>query len=138
MRKARISCECARESQVPSRLATTICTTTFVALIAFDCLASGTGFFYLKDAPIAHMTEPDFAIAVPVVRNALDQGSEGSTYRWENPVTGASGSITPRGRFSRNAMACRAADFTISAGGRSSASSWKLCNTADGWKVVDE
>jgi surface antigen len=97
----------------------------------------GTGFFALTDAPVASMTDDDFAIAVPVVGDALERGRDGTTYRWANPASGASGSITPTAAFVRNDFACRSADFAIADGGRTRTSAWTLCNAADGWKVLD-
>ena len=92
---------------------------------------------FARDAPISRMTEEDFRIAGEVIRKALDEGQQGRPYEWKNPATGASGSITPGASFERGGIPCRAARFTIAAGGKSNASAWNLCKTSEGWKVTE-
>lgn len=92
---------------------------------------------FARDAPITRMTQEDFRIAGEVIRKALDEGQPGHPYEWKNPATGASGSITPGAAFERGGMPCRAARFTIAAGGKSNASAWNLCRTPEGWKVAE-
>jgi len=92
---------------------------------------------FARDAPITRMTQEDFRIAGEVIRKALDEGQPGRPYEWKNPATGASGSITPGASFERGGMPCRAARFTIAAGGKNSASAWNLCRTPEGWKVAE-
>ena len=106
------------------------------ALSALPARAINEGLF-ARDAPISRMTEEDFRIAGEVIRKALDGGQQGHSYEWKNPATGASGSITPGASFERDGMQCRAARFNIAAGGKSSASSWNLCRTPEGWKVAE-
>ena len=92
---------------------------------------------FARDAPISRMTAEDFRVAGEVIRKALDEGQQGRSYEWKNPATGASGSITPGASFERGGMPCRAARFTIAAGGKNSASAWNLCRTPEGWKVAE-
>ena len=92
---------------------------------------------FARDAPISRMTEEDFRIAGEVIRKALDEGQQGRPYEWKNPATGASGSITPGASFERGGIPCRAARFTIAAGGKTSTSAWNLCRTSEGWKVAE-
>ncbi len=72
-----------------------------------------------------------------MIRKALDEGQQGRSYEWKNPATGASGSITPGASFERGGMPCRAARFSIAAGGKNSTSAWNLCRTPEGWKVAE-
>ena len=92
--------------------------------------------FWLE-LPSTYMTEQDRKIAIDKINRALDGGNDGQTYRWENPATGASGSVTPKSSFTRDGARCRSADFSTTAGGRKNASTWKLCKVGDGWKIVD-
>ncbi len=92
---------------------------------------------FAKDAPVSKMTADDFKIANDVFRKALDEGKDGQPYEWKNPATKASGTITPLASFEKNGMQCRGADFTSSAQGKKGRSSWNLCKTKDGWKVLD-
>jgi len=89
------------------------------------------------EVPVTYMNEQDRKIAIERINGALDGGNDGETYRWENPATGASGSVTPKGSFTRDGARCRSADFSTTAGGRKNASTWKLCKVGDGWKIVD-
>jgi len=112
----------------------------FCALLLLGVAAPGNGYdgYWLKDAPVSRMTKQDFDIANPVVHRALDEGQEGQVYEWNNPGTGASGSVKLlSGRFPRKDMTCRRAQFTVSAGGLSNVSTWMLCKLPEGWKAVD-
>jgi surface antigen len=119
-----------------SRLRSTFIAVAVAAAAALPARAINEGLF-ARDAPITRMTEEDFRIAGEVIRKALDEGQQGRPYAWKNPATGASGSITPGASFKRGGMPCRAAHFTIAAGGKSNASAWNLCRTSDGWKVAE-
>ncbi len=101
-------------------------------------LASAAEGYFLKDAPVSRMTKDDFQIANGVIRSALEEGRDGEAYAWENPATGASGSVTPRTAFVRDGKTCRRAQFAVSAGGLKNVSSWTLCKLPDGWKAVDD
>jgi surface antigen len=92
---------------------------------------------FYSQLPSAHMTKEDAAIARKAINSALDDGENGNTYRWENPSTGANGSLKVKSTFSRDGMTCRDVDFAAAAKGRKNAGPWKVCKTADGWKVVD-
>jgi surface antigen len=108
-----------------------------VAALSFSpsCLAAYKDFF--SGLPATHMTNEDFTIARKAINGALDDGQVGNTYRWENPGTGANGSVTLKKTFSRDGMSCKNVDFVVSAKGRKNAGPWNVCKTADGWKVVD-
>ena len=106
-----------------------------LAGIAGPCAA--VEYFY-KDLPVARMTDDDFKLATPVIRRALDEGAEGQTHSWENPATGASGSIKLRSPpFTRKGTTCRRAEFMTSAGGLRNVSAWTLCKLPEGWKAVE-
>lgn len=111
-----------------------------VALLLLFVIAPGMAHaqYWLKNAPVSRLTKQDFDIANPVVYRALDEGKEGQVYDWNNPGTGASGSVKLMSDpFSRENMMCRRAQFTIAAGGSSSVSTWMLCKLPEGWKFVD-
>lgn len=107
-----------------------------LGLAATSATAADRAFW--SEMPATYMTEQDRRIAIERINTALDDGKEGETYRWENPTTGASGSVTPKGSFSRSGARCRSADVSTTAGGRRNASTWKLCKLNDGWKIVDD
>jgi surface antigen len=98
-------------------------------------LAAARAFW--TELPISYMNEQDKKIAIERINSALDSGKDGETYRWENPATGAAGSVIPKAQFKRDGNRCRSANFATTAGGRKNASTWKLCKFGDGWKIVD-
>ena len=108
-----------------------------LVLIVAPSITQGAARAFWTELPISHMNEQDKKIAIERINSALDSGKDGETYRWENPATGASGSVTPKGSFTRDGARCRSADFSTTAGGRKNASTWKLCKVGDGWKIVD-
>jgi surface antigen len=112
---------------------------SLAALIAAcaSCWAAES-MYWQSNAPVGKMKEEDFKIANAVIQKALDEGKDGQTFKWENPATGASGSITPRKAFERNGTTCRKAKFFVSAGGLKNDSRWTLCKVPEGWKVADD
>ena len=106
-----------------------------VAGASSACFAQALDFY--KDLPASHMNDEDRRVARSAIASALEGGQDGATYRWENLATGASGSVMPKRSFSRNGMPCRSAEFFVSAGGRQNVSTWNVCKTDQGWKVVD-
>jgi surface antigen len=86
--------------------------------------------------PMSHLTKADIDIARAKFRSALETGADGNTHTWANAQTQASGTITPTKTFTMKGMRCRSADFTTYAGGERGASTWTLCKTKDGWKIV--
>ncbi|HVO89299.1 MAG TPA: RT0821/Lpp0805 family surface protein [Casimicrobiaceae bacterium] len=114
------------------------CATLALVLLA---LAPMTGMSVTRSVidslPSTHMTPEDREMAKTAVENALDSGENGTTYRWQNPATGASGSVTPKKSFARDGMQCRKVDYAASAKGRNNASTWNVCKTPDGWKIID-
>lgn len=113
----------------------------FVIVVAMLAVTSSDAAwcYYYKDLPLGRMNDADLAIAIPVIRHALDEGADGQTQSWANKASGASGSVTLKSDpFTRDGMTCRRAEFMTVAGGLKNVSSWTLCKRPDGWKVVDE
>ena len=50
---------------------------------------------FLEYDPVAHFNKEDWRIWDEVAGKALDENPDGVTTRWENPKSGASGTITP-------------------------------------------
>ncbi|HKO68189.1 MAG TPA: RT0821/Lpp0805 family surface protein [Burkholderiaceae bacterium] len=86
--------------------------------------------------PLGNLKKDDVEIARAAIRTALDSGPDGQAQTWSNPKTKASGTVKPTKTFSKDGMRCRTADFSTSAGGERGASTWNLCKTKEGWKVV--
>jgi surface antigen len=86
----------------------------------------------LRDAPIAKMTKEDLALFQTNMREALEQDPDGTTRRWENPKTGASGTLTPVSTFEQNGMKCRRLEIVSDAQGLTARSTFNMCKQADG------
>ena len=67
-----------------------------VALSTAACLpASAADRSWMRETPMGSMTKEDLSIANATRDKALDEGAKGQVYKWDNPQTGASGTITP-------------------------------------------
>jgi len=108
-----------------------------IAACSIGMPAAAINDMFAKDAPITRMTEDDFKVAGDVMRNALDRGQDGQTFRWENASTSASGTITVVDTFEKKGMTCRGTAFTITTRGETSRSTWNVCRTPEGWKVSE-
>jgi surface antigen len=87
--------------------------------------------------PIAQPAEADLAIARAIVNEALSKGGKDSSLPWENPKTGARGTITPvASAHTVDGLTCQ--DFLASYV-RSGAESWlqgEACRAGHGrWEV---
>jgi surface antigen len=107
----------------------------FVVCAAGAAQAAGRSF--ADSLPWSRMTDEDRTIAMGTINRALDEGAPGTTYRWDNPATKASGSITPKKTFTHAGMTCRDVEIHASADGRQNTSRWKMCKTAEGWKALE-
>ena len=122
-------------TRMSGRVAAAFGAALVLAASAATCSAASRSF--LESLPSSHMTEEDRRIAMATINSALDEGKAGSTYRWDNPATKASGSITPQQPFSQAGMTCRSAEIDASAGGQRNITRWKLCKTPEGWKILE-
>jgi surface antigen len=87
--------------------------------------------------PIAEPAEADLAIARATVSEALAKGGKDTSMPWENPTTGARGTITPlASAYSQNGLTCH--DFLASYV-RNGSESWlqgEACRLGQGrWEV---
>ncbi len=90
------------------------------------------------DAIAVHPQDSDLAVARDAAKVALEQGND-ATAPWENPATGARGTVTPlASAYSQGGAECR--DFLASYV-RDKAESWlqgEACRNAFGrWEVRD-
>lgn len=86
--------------------------------------------------PALSPSEADLAYARAVVPEALSRGSKDTSHPWENPNTGARGSITPlTNAYSSNGITCR--DFLASYV-KDKSETWlqgEACKFNKGWEV---
>jgi hypothetical protein len=87
-------------------------------------------------ASVNSPSESDLAYARMVVAEALTRGGKDTSHPWENPNTGARGSITPlTSAYSSNGMTCR--DFLASYV-KDKSETWlqgEACKYNKGWEV---
>lgn len=109
----------------------------FAVLLA---LGTGSGMAsnvqFLRDSPLSKMTTEDLTLMRATIRESLDQGVDGTSKRWENPKTGASGVVTPLKSFQRDGAPCRLVEIFNEAQGFSGRTRYDFCKQPDGtWKM---
>jgi len=110
------------------------------ALAAISVTAHAANMGFLGNAPISRMTEEDVDMFYQAVQETLEKSPDKSRTGWENPATGASGTLLPLDTFAGPAgEACRHLQITNRAGGLRSQHVFTLCKGTDGsWKAVAE
>ena len=109
-----------------------------VAAVLMASLAVGPapvwGFntLFLRDAPVAYFSAKDWTLFMDTLNQALNDGADGVTSRWENPSTGSRGEITPLDRRETNGTTCRNTRVVTSSQGLTARSDYLLCRAADG------
>jgi len=103
-----------------------------------DHTASLTAAPIAQTATTAHLpSEPDLALAKAAVNDVLSRGDQDTSMPWENPRTGARGTVTPiAAAYTQDGVTCR--DFLASYV-RDGAESWlqgEACRVHHGkWEV---
>ena len=103
------------------------------ALIAFSVLAGG-----LVGGAIGNrLDEKDKEMATQAAHQAFENNHTGAPSTWQNPDTGASGSITPTRTYQiENGQYCREYTQDITVGGEKHQTYGTACRQPDGsWKV---
>lgn len=87
---------------------------------------------FLRDAPVAKMAKEDLARFHSNLRAALGQDADGRTRRWEDPATGASGTLTPVSSYEQNGTTCRRLETVDTVQGVTGHSTFNMCTRAAG------
>lgn len=90
--------------------------------------------WFMVHTPIGNFTDEDTMIFTTTVNNALNSGKKIS---WNNPHTGASGTVTPLSVSQTNGMRCREVQVFNQAKGMTSNSKFKFCRINGEWKILD-
>jgi surface antigen len=101
--------------------------------IAFSVIAGG-----LVGGAIGNrLDEKDKEMAVRAANQAFEYGQAGRPSTWQNPETGASGSVTPTRTYQiENGQYCREYTQEIQVGGEKQQSYGTACRQPDGfWKI---
>ena len=111
----------------------------FVCAVFLVCLGAplhASNLLFAKDMPIAKMTEADIEIMSAAVDETLSDVADGAERRWENPETGAGGTLTPLSTAEKSGQLCRRLEIANHAKGTSARSVEEFCRQADGlWKI---
>jgi surface antigen len=91
---------------------------------------------FLKDAPVAHFTKEDHQLFQATLKRTLDAAKDGELQAWENPKSGAHGTVTADSSSISASGLCRQAKIANSAGGLTSEFKFKFCRQKDGeWRM---
>lgn len=83
------------------------------------------------------LDQADVAYASRTTQTALDTGRSGQRVSWQNPDTGAAGTVVPRPAYQANGTYCREFQQTITVGGQTQEGYGTACKQPDGaWKIV--
>jgi surface antigen len=109
------------------------------SLSAHASHALAQNLLFLNDAPIQAMTPADLDLLKQSMYRALDETHDGDSLNWENPSTGARGTITPTASWQDQGQPCRTLQFDNRAKGRSGRSSFSFCKQNGGpWMIVSQ
>lgn len=101
-------------------------------LVLLPAVAVALNFNFLQQAPVAFATDEDRHIFGRHLRKALESGITGEETRWENPATGARGSITLIESGTLDGMPCAVTRLRSEIKGRSGEHLYTVCATPDG------
>ena len=102
-------------------------------------IAWGFNLDFLAHDPLRYFTEEDDSMFEGVVLQALDNNPDGQASTWENPKTGASGSVTPLETFvdPQKGVTCRRVEIVDQAKGMTQKETVVVCeDTGVGWKLL--
>ena len=105
--------------------------------LAVSFPAAAVSWNFLQYGPAGSFTDQDWEQLRQVGRAALDEAADGESRGWNNPATGASGSIRPLDTQQRDGTACRRTEVVNNTKDSSSTTRFDFCRQADGsWKVA--
>lgn len=86
------------------------------------------------------LDKADLAYANRTTQTALETAPAGQTLPWQNPQTGASGTVVPQGYYqTANGQYCREFSQTITVAGRTQEGYGTACRQPDGtWRIVSQ
>ncbi len=110
-----------------------------MALIGFAAMSAyaQTWSPALEDSPLSRFSEEDISLFAAARKEALEQRADGSEVPWQNPDTGASGTVTPTRTDRTGGRECRMLRVVNQAEGQSEQSEFWFCKMPDGtWKIA--
>lgn len=103
-------------------------------MTAGQTIAANTSF--MNDSVLAELRDDDVTMLLETIDAALE-APQGEAQQWENKASGAKGTITRLGGFSKDGRECRKLRVEAQARGRSSDSEWDYCRAPYGrWELT--
>jgi len=90
---------------------------------------------FLNRSMIEVMTKEDIKMAQSAVAEALGSAPDGSVVAWNNPASGASGTVTPLKSTTQGGRQCRIVETFTDASGRRERAQWELCKQGANWRL---
>ena len=92
----------------------------------------------LQDTPAQFYTDEDYALFDGALKQALNElGAQGAA-QWENPKTGAGGTVTVREQFEAGGAPCKRLHLESHARNRKGDTTMTFCRQADGRWVLPQ
>lgn len=114
--------------------------TALLAIVPFASLPAHAQLSPFRAGGSGGFTSEDFRMQNNAARRLIGHTNphDGASEKWQNPRSGASGTITILNSFERNGMTCRNVDFSATNRTRQGPQSIKVnwCLTPNGWKIV--
>jgi len=114
-------------------------TLAFTALCAWVPAAVAMNLIpLLQDTPAQFYTDEDYALFDGALKQALNElGAQGAA-QWENPKTGAGGTVTVREQFEAGGAPCKRLHLESHARNRKGDTTMTFCRQADGRWVLPQ
>jgi surface antigen len=87
---------------------------------------------WLDYSPVRHFTDKDWELARAAAHDALENAADGTAVEWENPESGAHGSMTPLTTNDRNGRTCRDLKIRNHAAKLDGGGTYEFCRQDDG------
>jgi surface antigen len=108
-----------------------------ILLLLFSSGALGVNLKALEYSPVRYFTDEDWVLARSTAREALTEGENGKSYRWDNERSGSYGSLSPISDEMVDGRRCRDLVIRNFAGGVNGGGTYRFCQMEDGsWKVL--
>lgn len=119
----------------PVRPRRTICAAAaLLGLLAGAPVEAQTNLF-LNRSMVEVMSKEDLKLLQGALNEALGSAPDGSVVAWNNPATGASGTVTPLKSSTQGGRPCRAVQTFTDARGRRETGQWEFCKQGAKWQL---
>ena len=105
--------------------------------LALALPAGAANWNFLEFSPANSFTDRDWELMGQTMDEALEKAADGDTRGWNNPQSGAYGTIQPLNTYEARGATCRRTEIYNNASGASGTNRFDFCRQEDGtWKVA--